>query len=113
MATLIGSLTLGILVGAVVLCWFAGWWSIAQYSAALRVAGLVALMVGAASLLGNQGWSAEGHEGAAALELAHARSRDQSDYYQDQRHSSTMLLVMAAVGLLVGGTGLVLPLLLG
>src|SRR3712207_7238855 len=80
MAILIGSLTLGILVGAAVLCWFAGWWSIAQYSAALRVAGLVALMIGAATLLGNQGWSAEGHEGAAALELAHARSRRSEEH---------------------------------
>ena len=67
-ATLSASMTLGILVGAAVLCWFAGWWSIAQYSRALRIAGMGALLIGAASLLGNQGWSAEGHEGAAALD---------------------------------------------
>jgi hypothetical protein len=112
-AALIGGITLTIFLTVAVLGWFAGWQTLDQYSAALHIAGVVAGLVGLASLAGNQTRGADGQFGAASLEIAYSQTRGQSDYYQDVKRSFAFLLMMSVVGLLVAGGGLVLQWLFG
>ncbi|MDQ5850551.1 MAG: hypothetical protein M3380_00475 [Chloroflexota bacterium] len=112
-ARVIGGITLSIIVGVAVFGWFAGWQAIHQYSFALRIAGAVAGVVGVLSLLGNQTSGAGGQFGAASLEIAHYQTRGQPDHYQDVNRSFAFLVMMAVVGLLVAGSGVVLQWLLG
>ena len=110
-AALIGGATLSIFLGVAVLGWFAGWQTIDQYSVALRIAGIIAGLVGLASLTGNQTRGADGQFGAASLEMAHYRTRGQPDYYQDVWRSFAFLLMMSVVSLLVASGGVALQLL--
>ena len=110
---MIGGITVGIFVGIAVLGWGAGWRSIDQYSTALYVAGVAAGAVGALSLIGNQTHGADQQFGAASLEIAHAQTRGQPDYFQDVTRSFAFLVMMAVVGVLVAGSGWVLQVLFG
>ncbi|MDP9313715.1 MAG: hypothetical protein M3R24_23015 [Chloroflexota bacterium] len=110
LAAVIGSLTLGLFVGVALLGWIAGWQTIPQYSAALCIAGVISILIGASATHDRSGPS---HDGVAASELARLCSRGQPDYYADQQRSFTGQLVMTVVGLLVGGSGLLLQLLVG
>ena len=69
-AAVIGGSTLSIVLGVAVFGWFAGWQTIDQYSTALRIAGVIAGLVGVASLAGNQTNQTRGADaqfGAASL----------------------------------------------
>ncbi len=111
-ALVIGGITFSIFVGVAVLGWVAGWQTSGQYSTALYIAGLGALLVGVAGLIGSQ-TGTPGQFGAAGLEIAHQQTRGQPDYWQGANQSLAFLLMMSVVALLVAGAGFVLQLLFG
>jgi hypothetical protein len=112
-ARVIGSITFSIFVGVAVIGWFAGWQTIEQYSFALYIAGLGAVLVGLAGLVGNQTGGTPGQFGAAGLEIAHNQTRGQSDYWQGTSQSFAFLMMMSVVAMLVAGAGFVLQVLFG
>ena len=112
-ALVIGGITFSIFVGITVLGWFAGWQTAGQYSTALYIAGLGAVLVGLAGMIGNQTGGTGGQFGAASLEISYNQTRGQPDYFKGANQSLAFLGMMSVVALLVAGAGLVLQVLFG
>lgn len=108
MARLVGIIALGVIVIVVVIGLILGWKNLRDYGFALLLGGVVAWMVGGASMMGTLGLGSDvRYQYARTFSPNTTVDRMRQDA-KDRSSGGSFLLLMFAVGIVVIGVGLLL-----